>query len=568
MKRKSLQGIADATVLLPSSVPNGLDAVAEAFARQVRARSGDAGVPAARRSVELNIDSSLGAEAFAISDGSGGSVRVSGGDRRGVLYGVGKLLRESRFEPGRFVPGTWRGRSRPAKPVRGIYFATHFYNFYQTAPVGEIERYVEELALWGMNTLAVWYDMHHFNGFNDPEAVTFRERLRCILGAARRLGLDTWLLVVGNEAYADSPAGLRAAPGGGRGGYYDVAVCPAKPAGMDYILGVLGEYFDWARDLAPAAVCIWPYDQGGCGCPECQPWGARGFMRCVEEVGGLAREKLPGARIVLSTWYLDRAEWREAARHLREQPGLADALLMEYFWGDDAKGLVTEGVALGLPVVGFPEISMHGMFPWGGFGANPQPLRFHGEWQMRQAALAGGFPYSEGVFEDINKVLWLRMYWDAGVTVGTVLDEYITYEFGKADADAVREAVLTLERNHHFRWWPGKLDGAKILMDWFPSRGAAPQADPGAEDAFAALRQTDSGMPGWARQSWRWRIVYLRALLDAELKANGGSPTSACLEAFRELDRLYFVTDQTETVVRTPLGPVAGDRDVQSEATT
>lgn len=95
--------------------------------------------------------------------------------------------------------------------------------------------------------------------------------------------------------------------------------------------GSFGGYFDWARDLEPAAVCIWPYDQGGCGCARCQPWGARGFMRCVESVGTLAREKLPGAKIVLSTWYMDRKERDDVARQVRARPELADALLMEYF---------------------------------------------------------------------------------------------------------------------------------------------------------------------------------------------------------------------------------------------
>ena len=33
-----------------------------------------------------------------------------------------------------------------------------------------MNRYVEELALWGCNTLAVWFDLHHYHGIDDPEA--------------------------------------------------------------------------------------------------------------------------------------------------------------------------------------------------------------------------------------------------------------------------------------------------------------------------------------------------------------------------------------------------------------
>ncbi len=194
---EAVHRVANVTVRIPPMAE--LETVAEVFVRQVGVRSGTAVMPGPSCVIELGVDGGLGAETYAIADGPDGAVRVCGGDRRGLLYGLGKLLRESRFEPGRFIPGDWRGVSRPAKPVRGIYFATHFYNFYQTAPVAQIERYVEELALWGMNALAVWYDMHHFRGFDDPEAVVFRGRLGFILRAARRLGLDTWLLVVGND---------------------------------------------------------------------------------------------------------------------------------------------------------------------------------------------------------------------------------------------------------------------------------------------------------------------------------------------------------------------------------
>ena len=175
-----------------------------------------------------------------------GGVRIVGNDERGVLYGVGKFLRNSRYERG-FAPGAWRGVSVPEKPLRGIYFATHFYNYYQTAPIEEEERYVEELALWGVNSVSVWYDMHHFKGFADPEAVAFRGRLRRICRPPAVAGSGSGLMVIGNEAYADSPKELRADPRAQRGGFYDVAICPNKPGGLDYTLKILGELFDWAQ---------------------------------------------------------------------------------------------------------------------------------------------------------------------------------------------------------------------------------------------------------------------------------------------------------------------------------
>ncbi|MCX6879082.1 MAG: hypothetical protein NTW21_35535, partial [Verrucomicrobia bacterium] len=162
--------------------------------------------------VELAVEKGIGAEGYRIEDRTGGGVRIAGNDERGLVAGVGKFLRTSRYDKGGFTPGPWRGTSVPTRQVRGIYFATHFHNYYHEAPVEEIERYVEDLALWGLNELVVWYYMHHFDGADDPKAVEFRKRLHAIMAAAKRIGMDVSLGVVGNEAYGNSSAALRASP--------------------------------------------------------------------------------------------------------------------------------------------------------------------------------------------------------------------------------------------------------------------------------------------------------------------------------------------------------------------
>ena len=83
--------------------------------------------------VELAIAPGIGSEGFRIEDRPGGGVKIVGNDARGLLYGVGKLLRTSRYDCDGFTAGAWRGTSIPEKPVRGIYFATHFHNFYHDA---------------------------------------------------------------------------------------------------------------------------------------------------------------------------------------------------------------------------------------------------------------------------------------------------------------------------------------------------------------------------------------------------------------------------------------------------
>lgn len=65
---------------------------------------------------------------------------------------------------------------------------------------------------------------------------------------------------------------------------------------------------------------------------------------------------------------------------------------------------------LGVPVLSFPEISMKGAVPWGGFGANPYPAAIKEKFAKVTEFVDGGFAYSEGIFDDINKAVVLALY--------------------------------------------------------------------------------------------------------------------------------------------------------------
>ena len=199
-----------------------LDRVVEILASRIRERSGIN--PTFREegpcSVELNVQQGIGSEGFRIEDVSRGKVRILGNESRGLLYGVGKFLRSNTYRQGSFTLGNWRGTSVPEEPLRGIYFATHFFNFYHEAPIEKIERYVEDLGLWGYNAIFVWFDMHHFEGMQDPAAQAMIKRLNAILETAKDVGLDTGLTLIANEAYANSPAALRADWTAGHDGYF------------------------------------------------------------------------------------------------------------------------------------------------------------------------------------------------------------------------------------------------------------------------------------------------------------------------------------------------------------
>lgn len=511
--------------------------------------------------IVLALDAGGAPEGFRIADDGPDTIRIAGADERGLLYGVGRFLRDSTFLPGAFVPGAWRGASAPAKPVRGIYFATHFHNYYHVAPQADLDRYVEELALWGCNALMVWFDMHHYRGMDDPDAQAMVARLHDLLAAAERVGMAPGLGFIANEAFAESPAGLRADWTGGHDGYADVALshyhvelCPHKPGAMDQLLRWRREVLSAFRDVNLKYVWLWPYDQGGCTCAACAPWGGNGFLVCARAVGELTREMFPGVEVVLSTWLFDayiRGEWDGLRRYLEASGHGLDYVLADVHDGAFPANRLAGGAAGGIPLLNFPEISMTGMAPWGGYGANPRPAHWQRYWQGARDKVAGGFPYSEGMYEDINKILHLQWNWDPDRDAREILTEYAIAYFGRGVETDIVQACYRLEeamgdtkvlleqdgQGHDIFWFAERVDPSR---PW-TLRYTGGRAD-GVEETLALLESVDRRLPPAARDSWRWRVLLLRARIDREIARSRGAPSDALDRAFEELTGLYGAT--------------------------
>lgn len=486
----------------------------------------------------LALDATLPAEGYALRDAADGGLALAGADPRGLVYGIGRLLREGEFTAQGWIPGAWRGADQPALPVRGIYFATHFHNYYHVAPIEEVQRYVQQLALWGINVVAVWFDMHHFRGIDDPAAQAMLERLRAILQAARDVGLDTALTTIANEGYDDSPPELRADWTSGHngyhhppGGHYHRELCPSQPGAVELELRWAAERLEAFSDVGIDYLWLWPYDQGGCTCPQCAPWGANGLLKMAQPLARQFKEHQPQGKVLLSTWYFDhfiQGEWEAFDEALPRRCPWADYLIV-----DDAVDLFPpyprrHGPPGGLPMVGFPEVSMFANWPWGGYGANPYPARLQRYWDEAGSLLSGGFPYSEGIYEDLNKVLCAGLYWDPVRPVQDTLRAYLAYEFGPEHADDLSKAVAAMEAAlpHHLDY---RSD---------PPRVHAP-AMPHAARAWEIVAGLDAALPPAVQQGWRWRVLYLRARMDAELASSGGVLTEACFVAAQELASIY-----------------------------
>ena len=393
-------------------------------------------------------------------------------------------------------------------------------------------RYIEELSLWGANSFLFWFETVSYDSFNDPKAQAMIVRLRTLLKTVKSLGLDTSLGCVANAGYKNSPMGLRADSNteGHRGYHVNMGkqifnfgpeLCASKPGVLEMELGYCQEKFDAFRDIGLDYWFIWPYDNGGCTCPKCAPWGSNGYLRLAEPLARAYHRAFPQGKVILSAWSFDRwaiGEWEGiAARFSAQKPDWAQYLMADNV-DEYPRYPLEHSIPGGLPLLNFPEISMWGQFPWGGYGANPQVDRIQARWDQSKRKLSGGFSYSEGIFEDLNKVAYLQLYWQPDRPALETVKEYVAFEFSPQVVGDVTSAVRILETNHH--------------------RDNIQQS---AVRAFQLLEQADAKLSSQARCAWRWRILYLRGLIDREMYRNrlGQAKAEVLQQAIAELTKIY-----------------------------
>lgn len=461
---------------------------------------------------------------------------ISAGSYSQLLETFGRLLRKPDLKEGSF---------HSAKRLCGMYFATHFKNYLHAAPLPELFRYIDDLALWGMNVLRIWFDLHHYKNMEDGKEDA--ERFAAIMRYAKSIGIKTAMTTISNEAFKNSPSELRADWTCGHDGYkinlndhYHVEICPSAPGGIEKILEYRKEMLEVFKDLEIDYICIGPYDEGGCTCSECAPWGANGYIKTIEALIPLYKEYFPKAEFAASFWqfwnYLDDYVEYKGFYKAIDEGRLSDLKYIEaepeycsYIYERPLKKLM----------FGFPEISMWRANPWGGYGANPMPKRLGESWEKDGDKLEGGFPYCEGLYEDINKVIMLRLYRDNQSPEETI-KEYLRYEFGFSGeileelTTAIFDMEETLPRQYK---WPFEAPGDDVFIyrkEWNTHRYPIEKPEK-AESIEKTFKKANELLNKETQKSAKWKMLYLRALIDGELVRNDFCRNDKIMGYFNDL---------------------------------
>lgn len=124
---------------------------------------------------------------------------------------------------------------------------------------------------------------------------------------------------------------------------------------------------------------------------------------------------------------------------------------------------------------------------------NPQPL-YYASIHNNDAPYTDGFgTYSDGCHDDVNKVVWSQMAWDTKQDVKNVVKEYCNFFFSSKVANDAADGIMDLEQN-----WVGPVAGnatiGKTLEHWKKLEAENPQLD---------------------SVNWRWQQLVMRAYYDA-----------------------------------------------------
>jgi len=455
--------------------------------------------------VRFDLDAAMADEAFDISDTDNGIV-IKGKNFNSLVFGLGQLLHKSRYDEKGMYITDWRGYLAPECSFRTIYFAIHFYNWYLTTSPEALARYFEDLMLWGYNGACGIFAKLNLDNWEDPNVERTFALLEKLFSTAKELNLETTLILENtdfrkrNVKVAADLTHIWSKTG--------QPSCPSCEGGYEYILENNAKIVERMAKTGIDNYLFFPYDEGGCSCEKCAPWGGNGYYRYTKRMFNDLKKYTPNAKAILATWHFGKPlndprdfEWLDRA--IREDKAKGDDWV-SYLMLETREGMPAyikeHGVPGGCKAIDFPELTMMKLEPWGGYGAVCAPVELKRIWDIFKDMMYGGIPYSEGKYDDLNKAVVSGFFWEKNREVMENFRDYCGYEFKEEIADDLYEMSVLLEKNQ--------------FRTHFTSKQPA-DMDEIVRARELAVKMDDS-LPENVKTRWQWRIFYIRALLDYE----------------------------------------------------
>ncbi len=404
-------------------------------------------------------------------------VTITGNDARGVLFGVGHLLRTLKLEKGKVtLPAPLNLTTAPKYPMRGHQLGYRpKTNSYDGWTLAMWEQYIRDLAIFGTNAIELIpprsddaADSPHF-----PQS-----QIEMMIGMSRicdEYGLDVWIWYPAlDQDYGD-------------------------PKTVEFALNEWGAVF---KMLPRVDAVLVPGGDPGDTPPKL-------LLPLLEKQTANLKRYHPKATMWVAPQSFTQEWMEDFLQIVRQEPAWLGGIV----YGPQTRvslPKLRELIPAKYPLRHYPDIthSRHCQFPvpnWDTAFAltenreiiNPRPTQMASIFRLLQPHTVGFIAYSEGCNDDVNKFVWSALGWNPDADVTDVLRAYSRYFIGAKYEDSFAQGLLALERN-----WIG-----------------AAATNAGIETTLAQFQMMERNAAPHDLLNWRLQQALYRAYYDAYVRS-------------------------------------------------
>ncbi len=406
-------------------------------------------------------------------------VALIGNDERGVLFGVGRLLRELRLAPGQAaLPGRFNLSSAPKYALRGHQLGYRpKTNSYDAWDAAQWERYIRDLAVFGTNAIELIPPRSDDAADSPHFPLPPLEMMTRMSQIAADYGLDVWIWYPAMDPdYTDAKT----------------------------VEAALAEWAEVFKNLPRIDAVFVPGGDPGHTRPG-------PLMALLEKQTANLRRFHPNARMWVSPQSFSQAWLDEFVTILHTEPAWLGGIV----YGPQVRVSLPElrkAVPARYPIRDYPDIthSLRCQYPVPDWDVayslteareviNPRPCDEATIFHAFADQTIGFITYSEGCNDDVNKIVWSALGWDPAAEGLQILREYSRYFVGpgSGDVDGFARGLLALEQN-----WRGPL-----------------LTNNSVETTLQQFRDMEQHATPEVLQNWRFQQALYRAYYDAFVRS-------------------------------------------------
>jgi hypothetical protein len=447
---------------------------------------------------------------------------IIGKDSRGLLYGVGHLLRKMQLSRGAVtVPESLNVLTAPKYPLRGHQLGYRpKTNAYDAWSVAQFDQYIRELALFGTNSIELIPPRSDDDALS-PHMQPPMQMMIKLSEVIDSYGLDVWIW------------------------YPNVGDDYTSPQGIAEELAERDEVF---KSLERIDAILVPGGDPGHLHPDV-------FFPWMDKVADVLHKYHPRAKIWVSPQAMSPTrEWLDSFyKYVNQKPKWLEGVVFAP-WVKTPLPEIRRIVDEGIKIRRYPDIthSVVCQYPvrnWDPAFAltlhrecfNPRPVAMKTIHNALDEYACGSLTYSEGINDDINKFIWGDQDWDPDKPVIETLQDYCRLFISPAHDEELAAGFMAQEKN-----WEGALiANAQVdltLQQW---------------------QDLEESVSDAVRNNYRFQMGLLRAYYDAYIKRRLAYETDLerrardILRSASEMGALQAIEEAERTLKKAREEPVA-----------